>query len=315
MSLDLSSLDSQNRILLEVPLKPVQGQRFQPTGFPDLGAATYQAGGTACLLVESAQSMANRLEATIWDDAKNEPIAEAAGLSYVAVVDSKGDYLTSSMMEAHRLNSPYIEKSEGDFFKKEFPNAIGVDKTRPINKSSFVNALFKYDVNALLHGVFLESLDGRLRIARSISAFIEAEQIQVAASGGVKNDRIQASKEEGKAAADGFGNLPFHREEFTAEKITAYFSIDLQQVRAFGLGKDAERLLVVLALLKIRRLLDGNLRLRTACDFEVKTEEPINARRPVGFALPDAASLLTELKACIEKCKNQMEVTTVTYKK
>ena len=315
MTLDLTSLDSQNRILLEVPLKPVQGQRFQPTGFPDLGAATYQAGGTACLLVESAQSMANRLESTIWDDANNAPIAVAEGLSYVVVNEVKGNYLTSSMTEAHRMNSPYIEKCEGDFFKKIFPTAIGVDKSRPIQKSAFFQALFKYDVNALLHGVFLESLDGRLRVARSISSFIEAEQIQVAASGGVKNDRIQASKEEGKTAADGFGNLPFHREEFTAEKITAFFSVDLQQIRAFGLGADASRLLIVLSLLKIRRLLDGNLRLRTACDFEVKGDEPIAARRPVGFVLPDQGSLEQELSKCIKTCKSQMEVTTVTFKK
>lgn len=315
MTLDLTSLDSQNRILLEVPLKPVQGQRFQPTGFPDLGAATYQAGGIACLLVESAQSMANRLEATIWDEGNNEPISSVKGLSYVVVNDSKGKYLTSSMMEAHRMNSPYIEKCEGDFFKKTFPNEIGVDKTRPINKASFFKALLKYDVNALLHGVFLESLDGRLRVARSVSSFIEAEQIQVAASGGVKNDRIQASKEEGKAAADGFGNLPFHREEFTAEKITAFFSVDLQQIRAFGLGADAERLLIVLALVKIRRLLDGNLRLRTACDLEVAHDGPIMVRRPRDFALPDEASLSNELATCIKKCKSAMEVTHVTFKK
>ena len=315
MTLDLTSLDSQNRILLEVSLKPVQGQRFQPTGFPDLGAATYQSGGIACLLVESAQSMANRLEATIWDEGNNEPISDVKGLSYVVVNDSKGKYLTASIMEAHRMNSPYIEKCEGDFFKKTFPNEIGVDKTRPINKAGFFRALLKYDVNALLHGVFLESLDGRLRVARSVSSFIEAEQIQVAASGGVKNDRIQASKEDGKAAADGFGNLPFHREEFTAEKITAFFSIDLQQIRAFGLGADAERLLIVLALVKIRRLLDGNLRLRTACDFEVAHVGPILARRPSGFALPDASSISKELGACIEKCKSAMEITHVTFKK
>jgi CRISPR-associated protein Csb1 len=315
MSLDLTSLDSQNRILLEVPLKPVQGHRFQPTGFPDLGAATYQAEGTACLLVESAQSMANRLEATIWDDASNAPITAANGLSYVAVNDEKGNYLTSSMMEAHRMNSPYIEKCQGDFFKKTFPTAIGVDKSRPISKVAFYAALLKYDINALLHGVFLESLDGRLRIARSISSFIEAEQVQVAASGGVKNDRIQASKEEGKTATDGFGNLPFHREEFTAEKITAYFSIDLQQIRAFGLGPDADRLLIVLALVKIRRLLDRNLRLRTACDFEVDGDGPIAARRPVGFDLPDAGNLERELAECIKKCKAKMEVTTVAFKK
>ena len=315
MPLDLSALDNQNRILMEVPLKPVQGQRFQPTGFPDLGAATYQAGGTACLLVESAQSMANRLESTIWDEGKNEPFADGKGLSYVAVKDSAGNYLTSSMTEAHRMNSPYIEKSEGDFFKKTFAEAIGIDKTRPVDRVAFLKALFQFDVNALLHGVFLESLDGRLRVARAISSFIEAENVQIVASGGVKNDRVQASKEEGKAAADGFGNLPFHREEFTADPITAYFSIDLQQIRAYGLGTDAERLLVILALLKVRRLLDGNLRLRTACDLELKNDGPVAARKPVGFNLPAANDLITELKSCIKQCGKQMEVTTITYKK
>ncbi len=54
---------SFSRILMEVDLKPVQGSRFQPTGFPDLGVASYElADGTSMLLVESAQSMGNRLE-------------------------------------------------------------------------------------------------------------------------------------------------------------------------------------------------------------------------------------------------------------
>lgn len=314
MSLDLSSLDSQNRILLEVPLKPVQGQRFQPTGFPDLGAATYQAGGTACLLVESAQSMANRLEATIWDDGKNEPIAEATGLSYVRINDSAGAYLTSSVTESHRINSPYILEGTDKSFFETLRKEFAVMESGPVDRSKLAATLFKYDINSLLHGVFLakkELAGGRLRIARSISSFVEAEMVQVAASGGVKNDHVNPQGD----TAKGFGNVPFHREEFTAEKITAFFSVDLQQLRAFGLGADAERLLVVVALLKIRRLLDGNLRFRTACDLEVAGEGAISARRPVGFALPDAASLLTELKACIGKCKNQMEVTTVTYKK
>ena len=39
---DLSSLKTTNRLLFSVPLRPVQGDRFQPTGFPALGAATYQ---------------------------------------------------------------------------------------------------------------------------------------------------------------------------------------------------------------------------------------------------------------------------------
>lgn len=314
MSLDLSALDSANRILMEVPLKPVQGQRFQPTGFPDLGAATYQAGGTACLLVESAQSMANRLEATIWDDARNEPIAEAKGLSYIRIHDSVGVYLTSSVTESHRINSPYIlEGSDKSFFDK-LRAEFSVMESGPVDRAKLAATLFKYDINSLLHGVFLakkELAGGRLRIARSVSSFVEAEMVQVAASGGVKNDHVNPQGD----TAKGFGNVPFHREEFTAEKITAFFSVDLQQIRAYGLGADAERLLVVLALMKIRRLLDGNLRFRTACDLEVKSEGPVTARRPEGFQLPNAASLATELKACIEKCKKQMEVTTVNYKK
>ncbi len=312
MSLDLSALDNETRILLEVPLKPVQGQRFQPTGFPDLGPATYQAGNKACLLVESAQSMANLLESTIWDASKNVPVADAQGLSYVAVMDRKKEFLTSSMLEAHRMNSPYIEKSDGDFFKKTFATSLGIDKTRPIDRAKFLTTLLKYDVNSLIHGLFLESLDGRLRVARALSSFIEAEGVQVAASGGVKNDRIQAAKTEGKVAADGFGNLPFHREEFTAERVNAFFSVDLQQIRAYGLGEDATRLLIVLALYKIRKLLDGDLRLRTACDLELANAKQIEASRPKGFSLPNLKDLSAELKASIGKCES-MEVTTVTF--
>jgi CRISPR-associated protein Csb1 len=55
-------LDSAPRLLMHADLKPVQGDRFQPTGFADLGAAVYERpDGTRMLLVESAQSMANRL--------------------------------------------------------------------------------------------------------------------------------------------------------------------------------------------------------------------------------------------------------------
>ncbi len=58
------------RTVLEVDLVPLAGRRFQPTGFPDLGAAEFDiADGSKALLLESAQSMANRLEATTWDEA------------------------------------------------------------------------------------------------------------------------------------------------------------------------------------------------------------------------------------------------------
>ncbi|MCS6971086.1 MAG: type I-U CRISPR-associated protein Cas7, partial [Planctomycetes bacterium] len=67
---DLQPLAQETRLLFTIPLKPLQGDRFQPTGFPSLGAATYQTAEGLKLLVESAQSMANRLETVCWDDTK-----------------------------------------------------------------------------------------------------------------------------------------------------------------------------------------------------------------------------------------------------
>src|SRR5215207_6542841 len=104
-------LPSAPRLLLETELTPVQGARFQPTGFPDVGAGVYTLpNGKEQLLVESAQSVANRLEAVCWDDTEGDLVADLRGLSYVRVHGSGGELLTTSIQEAHRLNSPYIER-------------------------------------------------------------------------------------------------------------------------------------------------------------------------------------------------------------
>jgi CRISPR-associated protein Csb1 len=62
-TIDFQALKSAPRLLMEAELKPLQGDRFQPTGFADLGPARYTLpDGTDMLLVESAQSVANRME-------------------------------------------------------------------------------------------------------------------------------------------------------------------------------------------------------------------------------------------------------------
>src|SRR5579884_1351467 len=112
MSIAFEQLKSEPRILIEAALKPVAGTRIQPTGFPDLGPATYDApDGTPTLLVESAQSMANRLEAVCWDEAADDIVPELKGLPFVKVkLAGLGDGAdtTCSLLEFHRLNSPYI---------------------------------------------------------------------------------------------------------------------------------------------------------------------------------------------------------------
>lgn len=310
MNLDLAPIANVPRLLFEVPLRPLQGQRFQPTGFPGLGAATFQTANGQSLLVESAQSMANRLELTLWDAANSDLVSTASGLSHVRVL-RHGAFLTDTVLEAHRLNSPYLLEGRDKSFFEMLKADLGGLEAGPIDRKKLATTLLKFDIGSLLHGVFLakkELAGGRLRVARALSAFIEADGVRVAASGGVKNDHVNPS---GDTKA-GFGNVPFARDEFTAERIALYVNLDLGQIRGYGLGPDAERLLILLALYKLRVLLDGSLRLRTACDLESVTDR-IEARRPTSFVLPDAATLADALRPAIEACAHLMKVTELRY--
>lgn len=299
-------LPSAARYLLAVELKPLQGQKFQPTGFPDVGAGVFKTpSNQEFLAVESQQSVANRLESAIWDDSTQDLIVPARGLSYVKVVDENNAFLTASVLEAHRLNSVYVEKSmlNEKSFSDVLKSEIGFDVNRPFSRDQLVKVLAKYDVGCLLHGVFLESIAGALRIPRALSGFIEAENIQRVQTGGVKNDRVQATKDEdaGQTASTGFGNVPFHRTDFVAEKIIAYFNLDLDQVRSYRLGKDVEGLLFALSVLKIQRFLARGLRLRTACDLE-----SVGVKVRGGGQLPsldDAEKALPDLVAKVAKAE------------
>ena len=318
MAIDLTALAGAPRLLAEATLKPVQGSRFQPTGFPNLGHAVYESpdGNGRIVLVESAQSMANRLETVCWDDAKDDWVEPLKGLPVVKVIDETNKPLTNSVIEAHRLNSPYIlegkDRSVVDLLKKRL---AGMELGR-VDLRELAKVLLEFDTNSLLHGVFLAKKDlagGRLRLARSLSSFIEAEDAQVAASGGVKNDSVNPRGD----TAKGFGNVPFARDEWVSQHITAYFNLDLRQIRAFDLGEAVERLLVLLAFFKIQKLLAAGLRLRTACDLDVSE---VQVTRPAGFDLPELDDLEREIPQMIaavgaEGGFGESRVMTVTYKK
>ncbi len=309
-TIDYAALAQAPRLLMECELKPVQGDRFQSTGFADLGPARYQRpDGTEMLLVESAQSVANRLEAAIWDDASDELIAELKGLPYIVV--RKGDKnLTNSILEAHRINSPYIlEGGDKSVFDKIKNEAAG-SETGPFRPRDLATLVFKYDPNAVLHGVFIaksELAGGRLRMTRLVSGFIEAEGVREAASGGVKNDRVGPSGD----TAKGFGNVPFHRSEFVAASTKAYFNLDLALLRGYGLSDEANHLLIALALFKIRRFLSTGLRLRSACDLE-PAGDGLKATRPDTFVIPSQSDLLNECRSLIGKCSSSFANPSIT---
>ena len=295
MPIDFSALKKTPRLLIEAKLQPLQGTRFQPTGFPNLGAATYQTpDGTDMLLVESAQSIANHLEAVCWDEVADNWVEPLLGLPLVKVIDESKKPLTNSVLEAHRLNSPYITNSE---WFETLTTEIDYDKnkSRPVDmRNKVFPVLLKYDPNSLIHGIFLEKIAGVIRSPRALSGFIEAQNVQIASSGGVKNDRVDATgKSEGGGASEGYGNVPFSRDEYSAQKIIAYFNLDLAQIRAFDLGKEVENLLIALSLFKIRKFLATGLRLRTACDLalgEITVTYPEQ-----GFTLPELSKLEEDL--------------------
>jgi CRISPR-associated protein Csb1 len=361
MPADFKALQGRPRILIEASLKPVAGSRIQPTGFPDLGPAVFDApDGTPTLLVESAQSMANRLEAVCWEEANDDLVSELKGLPYVKVKLAglgNGSDTTSSLLEFHRLNSPYIMSgvtkdgvSFADVLKPELgmvavaaparrtpsrrtataeptveESATSGDKERDdvagvVNLRKLAAACFKYDPNSLVHGVFLEKIAGRLRHPRALSAFIEASGVGRADSGGVKFDRaLPKPSVAGVDAKTGYGNVPFHRTEFTAKSITAFFGLDLAQVRGYGLSDDAAQLLIALSLWKVRQFLDSNMRLRTACELElVDGEKSIQVKRPNGFTFPSAVDLAKVVGNLIKNCQSQFAqpiVTELTWNK
>jgi len=184
----LEQLKDSQRILMEVPLRPAQGDRFQPTGFADLGGAVYErADGRRLLLVESAQSVANRLEATCLDGKGPQAARELEGLPYIVVeLHGKGGYSarTSSLVEAHRLNSPYIISDEG--FRRDLVQRMEYRSGSLLDWPKIAAAIFRVDPCSLLHGVFMANLeDGRVKLPRIVSGFIEAEDVREAASGGV----------------------------------------------------------------------------------------------------------------------------------
>ena len=149
MSIDLSALKQAKRLLFKIPLQPLQGSRFQPTGFPSLGAATFQISSGTSLLVESAQSMANRLEMTVWDDVAKDVKKELQGLSHVRV-NRKGHFLTDTILESHRLNSPYLLANKNKIFLDKLKEKFKDMEKGPVDRHKLAEALLKYDVNSLL---------------------------------------------------------------------------------------------------------------------------------------------------------------------
>ena len=293
------------REMYAIELQAVPSDRFQPTGFPDLGPAKFEkpVGSNEwvdAILVESAQSMANRFEAVGWSEALQEPVATLRGLPWVKVVaEDDGRYLTSSRTEAHRLASAFVKESKdanGHDMLTTISARFALADDTPLAVGRIAEGIFKLDPLCLIHGVFFadSKWPGQPKVARALTGFIEAVDVKEAYSGGVKRDDVRHKHEEGKGgSAEGYGHVPFPRIEYTARQIKLYVSIDVGQFESYGLSSEATDLLLAVARWEVRSLLDHGLRLRTACEFEPLSEDGVPE-------LADAETLASEIRALID---------------
>ncbi|MGC8514185.1 MAG: type I-G CRISPR-associated RAMP protein Csb1/Cas7g [Acidimicrobiales bacterium] len=299
-----------SRELFDIQLRPAAGSRFQPTGFPDIGAAVFQRPIPSedrwedCLLVESAQSMANHLEATSWDSGTQKPVSAFDGMPYVRVVGTDGRFIASSRTEAHRLAGAFIKDAtlDGTGMREIIKDRLGLRDDTPLAPREIAAAVFALDPMSLVHGVFFAEpakvWPGQPKIPRAVTAFVEAHDVRQATSGGVKRDDVRhaVGDGDGGGAAEGYGFVPFHRTEWVARQIVMSVAIDLDQIASYGLPEAAEQLLIATARYEIRSLLEGTFRPRTACDLV-----PLNPAE-IDRLVPPIADLANRIATLIPAC-------------
>lgn len=296
----VDELLEQDRALISAELHLANGSFFQPTGFPDIGACIYTDGaGKRRCLVESEQSMANRLEAVCMQAPGVWRPPMAGRLPVIHVKDSRSRLLATNLTEAHRVASSYVLESavEGTTLQKKLEERLGLDgKTWPLDgRNRLVQTVFALDPAAILHGFqFMQWKAVGLRAARLIHARLEATLAEDGEVhyGLLKVDGIEPDMS--SAQKSNKGQSIASKVRYVPQVIQATFEIDVLSLRERSLvsasredGGDngsgnrvAQRFLLALALWKIHRFLTngpafdartgdtmGALRLRADCSL------------------------------------------------
>ena len=296
----------EDRVLISAELRLANGSFFQPTGFPDIGACIYTDGaGQRRCLVESEQSMANRLEAVcmrppgVW----REPFD---GKLPVIRVKGRNGLLATNLTEPHRIASSYVleGKVNGTTLHRKLEEYLGLKgKVWPLDgREKLTQAVFALDPAAMLHGFqFMQWEAVGLRAARLLHSRLEAVLADTDSDvhyGLVKVDSIESS-----APKSNKGQSLAAKTRHVPESIHATFEIDVLTLRERSLvaaaddeNRNAQRFLLALALWKIHRFLTngpafdartgdtmGALRLRADCSLAVSKVKWSGSKRGVAF--------------------------------
>lgn len=314
----LASAKGPLRLVVSATLGPVAGlDRFQPAGFPEVGHVIYRApraDGTyePVCIVDSPASMANHLESVCLRGPHDpELVPELDGMPYLRCVTDAGwpdvdqskpkTVVVTSLTEGHRIASTYFlggkRLANGSAvdtgFEEELRQTCGVlplgkKKAHPQPDAwwTVFSTLFRYDPNALVHGVLFPQW--QVKIPRALSAHLEALGAATVNRAGVKFDRL------GKTTS---GQPIFAVDEEVAREIKATFVLDLALVRSFGrddvgLNAAQKAFLVGLALWKIGRLIGGPFRYRSGCDLACVGVEVDGKETSLDALQIDIASLI-----------------------
>jgi CRISPR-associated protein Csb1 len=299
-----SVLHGASPLVLTATLRPVAGlNRFQPAGFPEVGHVIYKAprsnGVENICIVDSPASMANHLESVCLRGSHDlELHDDLAGMPYLRCVtgnltDEKlsrdeRELVVTSLTEGHRIASTYFLEGRSldagdlrapEMFSKILEKKFGIKL--PDSKKAHAPAerwwdvfktIFKYDPNALVHGVFFPQYN--VRIARFLTAHLEAFGAARVDRSGVKFDRLGRTKS---------GQPIFAVDDETASEIRATFILDVALLRSFGrekkdglngenvsgLSETQKEFVTALALWKIDQLLKTPFRYRSGCHLEL----------------------------------------------
>jgi CRISPR-associated protein Csb1 len=327
------------RLVVTATLRPLNASGwFQPTGFPDLGAALYRSparegslpgddsdGEWRCL-VESPQSIANRLEATCFG--RDDYEGECRGIAHVRVYGNaeRTEYLTSSVQESHRLSSAYLRDANTvpptpaeSGAPLNLTRLLGLRANAPVHRADVAACLFQLDPGSLLHGIWFNDKNisgGKVRFARAVSGEITAYGVVPADHGFQRRDHVsdRTDAEAGQSAETGYGSVIGTKRRFLARRITASFIVDCSLLRSYFPGANSDgaeasatagldpraRFLVCWALLKIRRLLDRDLRLRSECDLVVEGPPTVRGFPPMELGvLPEEAALSAAVREMV----------------
>jgi len=347
-------------LIIRAWLQPVGDlDRFQPSGFPEIGHVIYDAPRSdgskeKVCIVDSPASMANHLETVCLDGPTAGLHPDLANLPYVrCVTDMDGDVsqekppsriVVTTLTEGHRLASDYFldgqvnpqwrpatttqkknkkveavpARWEGEGFRDMLRRDFGIKEVKK-DKTYFIwpdtwwtiyRTIFNYDPNSLVHGVMFAK--EQIKVSRLLTAHLEAFGAARVGRSGVKFDRL------GKTTS---GQPIFAVEDETANSIVATFIIDLALLRSYGrdnngLSIEQKRMLLDLAVWKIKRLLQFPFRFRSGCQLTctgIASRDDTDSDVVPNSGTGNAKDINVDIAASITACKLTRQITDVYY--